>query len=956
MAEAQNGPFEGDPGRVQRVSRVTRRDIFDYLQTEGGPWWGRLGDVAFLTRVYDLDALPSTDPRYTTAHRDIVQHRVYNEDWDDDWVFHDPRFKLASGPDEIVLDFLAQVVHPIVQPDADRASKVVADLNHFLAPDGWTLKPQKEISGRPVYAPIRISDAGDQPSVLTPPRSVTNQSGGTARNVVQLHTLHGDLVIGDAASCQDEAPIGTLIVQLADPFALEVHRPIDVAARVAADAVPTLPPYIPRAHDEQLAEIVSRAASGQSTVATLIGGSSTGKTRACWEAIQGLPQGWRLWHPISPERPEAALDELSRVAPHTVVWLNEAQFYLLTADPAVGERVAAGLRDLLRDPKRQPVLALATIWPQYWQRLIVPPRLDAERDPHAQARMLVAGTGIEVPEAFNGPELTALARNAQVDPRLAEALSHAEDGRVTQFLAGVPALLERYQTAPPVTKALIHAAMDARDLGCGPSLPLALLESAAPGYLSDHEWEAAGDDWLEQALHYTSQPCYGVRGPLTRVRSRTGPRSDDDGTAEDPVRPQTSDQPRYRLADYLEQIGRRTRAHNVRPPTLWDALVAHADPSDLMGLAEQASARALHRHAALLYKRAIASGNTQAARPLLDLLQTIDRDHLRDVTQWVATHADIKNSDDLTALLRILHQADATCAVATLVNRAVAQADFTRSPALITLLLELHRAGAEDAVAELARRAAVHTHTADLRDIAGLLEAMRRINAHDALVRLAGRAAAQADLSDPLAVAILLDALRQSGTDEAVATLLSRDPAKHTDCRDPRTVAALLDALCEASDESAVAELTARATTNTDVSDPLASARLIDALRQTNAKDAIVTLAGRAAAQVDLSDPLAVAVLLDALRQSGTDEAVATLLSRDPAKHADCSNPRAVRVLLDTLRDAGACEAALTLAARDTADKSSRGRRDSLVQTQRLPFGREVDGSPAPAWGWRDLN
>ena len=94
----------------------------------------------------------------------------------------------------------------------------------------------------------------------------------------------------------------------------------------------------------------------------LVGGSSTGKTGACWEALQLLrdrPKRWRLWHPIDPSRPEAALRELPGIGLRTVVWLNEAQLYLDTSNDT-GERVAAGLRELLRDPARAPVLVLAT--------------------------------------------------------------------------------------------------------------------------------------------------------------------------------------------------------------------------------------------------------------------------------------------------------------------------------------------------------------------------------------------------------------------------------------------------------------------------------------------------------------------------------------------------------------------------------------------------------------------
>ena len=89
------------PAQSREITAVTRRDIFDVLRAETGPWWGRLSETGFLGQLYDLDALPSTDPRHATAGEDIVRHRVANFDWDDDWVFDDPRFQLADGPDEV---------------------------------------------------------------------------------------------------------------------------------------------------------------------------------------------------------------------------------------------------------------------------------------------------------------------------------------------------------------------------------------------------------------------------------------------------------------------------------------------------------------------------------------------------------------------------------------------------------------------------------------------------------------------------------------------------------------------------------------------------------------------------------------------------------------------------------------------------------------------------------------
>jgi hypothetical protein len=75
------------PEHSRQITAVTRRDIIGYLRAEGAPWWGRLGETDFLGQLYDLDTLPPADPRYTTAREDVVQHRVTNSDWDDEWVF-----------------------------------------------------------------------------------------------------------------------------------------------------------------------------------------------------------------------------------------------------------------------------------------------------------------------------------------------------------------------------------------------------------------------------------------------------------------------------------------------------------------------------------------------------------------------------------------------------------------------------------------------------------------------------------------------------------------------------------------------------------------------------------------------------------------------------------------------------------------------------------------------------
>ena len=114
-------------------------------------WSGALNDVEFLRRLYDLDALPSTDRRFSSASGDIAQHRVLNAlDWDDDWIFSDTRFGLADS-DDALLRFLAEMLHPAVRTDLAEVEQLRAFLNSVLIHDGYEIAQTGDISGAPVF-------------------------------------------------------------------------------------------------------------------------------------------------------------------------------------------------------------------------------------------------------------------------------------------------------------------------------------------------------------------------------------------------------------------------------------------------------------------------------------------------------------------------------------------------------------------------------------------------------------------------------------------------------------------------------------------------------------------------------------------------------------------------------------------------------------------------------------
>lgn len=146
---------------MSQITEITRRDIYDlfhdgYYTSEWQrklikyPYYGRLDEIDFLSRLYDLEKLPSYDPRYNNAKRDIIQHTRNNDDFEDGWVFLDDRFELNSS-DEKLLKFLCEVFHPFVRDESRKWRQVLFKINDLLQADGYELYVEKYISKREVY-------------------------------------------------------------------------------------------------------------------------------------------------------------------------------------------------------------------------------------------------------------------------------------------------------------------------------------------------------------------------------------------------------------------------------------------------------------------------------------------------------------------------------------------------------------------------------------------------------------------------------------------------------------------------------------------------------------------------------------------------------------------------------------------------------------------------------------
>lgn len=160
---------------MEKITEVTRRDILDAIRDgfevlydepeyfgfdgefETGyevkmPFYGRLDEISFFTRIYDLEKLPSHDRRYENALGDIRCHLHWGDYPEECWFFDDERFQLRHGDgDEPLLRFMCEMLHPSVRNENSQWKDYLDKFNSLLRVDGYELYPAQLISGRALY-------------------------------------------------------------------------------------------------------------------------------------------------------------------------------------------------------------------------------------------------------------------------------------------------------------------------------------------------------------------------------------------------------------------------------------------------------------------------------------------------------------------------------------------------------------------------------------------------------------------------------------------------------------------------------------------------------------------------------------------------------------------------------------------------------------------------------------
>ena len=145
---------------ARQITEPTRRNIADELSLQKMAPNGRLNEVDFFSRLFNLDKLPTRDQRthqFPNMAADLWQHRVNNPmDWPDGWWWTDDRLALLYAPDETFLQFLAEMVHPIVRPDPAERETYLEVFNRHLAAEGWEIGLVSQVGAHPIYGGRRL--------------------------------------------------------------------------------------------------------------------------------------------------------------------------------------------------------------------------------------------------------------------------------------------------------------------------------------------------------------------------------------------------------------------------------------------------------------------------------------------------------------------------------------------------------------------------------------------------------------------------------------------------------------------------------------------------------------------------------------------------------------------------------------------------------------------------------
>jgi hypothetical protein len=134
-----------------KISKGSRLRIADEMSKAKIWYHGLQAEPDFLSRLFDLKSLKSRDSRYNNAYDDIYQHMVNNSDWDNNWVYTDPRTNLLYADDSFYLEFLSTTLLDVVRLDQQETDRLLDIYNRNLAEDGFEIIQTIDSFGNQIY-------------------------------------------------------------------------------------------------------------------------------------------------------------------------------------------------------------------------------------------------------------------------------------------------------------------------------------------------------------------------------------------------------------------------------------------------------------------------------------------------------------------------------------------------------------------------------------------------------------------------------------------------------------------------------------------------------------------------------------------------------------------------------------------------------------------------------------
>ena len=327
-----------------------------------------------------------------------------------------------------------------------------------------------------------------------------------------------------------------------------------------------VPAYVPRDVDEDL----RRRLVGSGFV-VLVGDSSAGKSRAAFEAVIAVLPDHVLIVPQNRDAVPAAVSAAEGTR-RCVLWLDDLESYVgaggLTrvgvARLIAGRRTHRVIVATLRAAEEALLTSDAAGEEGGWQS-----RRDARE-------ALELAHRIPVSRLFSEPELERASARAW-DPRIAEALAHADLYGVAEYLAAGPELLRDWEDAwspntdprtpsHPRGAALIAAATDLRRGGFASPLPCRMIEEAHEHYLHERGGARLRPEPLRDAWAWATRARRATTALLQPV--------DDD---------------HVQVFDYLlDVVQRRCRPGHHVPDSILEAALDVSGPIDADNIARTA--------------------------------------------------------------------------------------------------------------------------------------------------------------------------------------------------------------------------------------------------------------------------------------------------------------------------------------------------------------------------------